>query len=333
MTDYFRKEVPYFHRDGKKIVCDICPVHCKLGEGQRGICRGREVDNGKLYANNYCRLVAWHLDPIEKKPLYHFHPGKQIWSAGPNGCNLKCKWCQNSDISQGEAETSFSGPDELARQSISSGAIGLAYTYTEPLIWYETIMDVAPKIRDLGGVNVLVSNGYINEKPLKDILKVVDAANIDIKVIDPILHKKMTGADLSLVKKNVELMYNAGIHIEITHLMVTGVSDNPENVETLAKWISEIDRSIPLHISRYFPRFKWDERETSLENMELAYHKASKVLDYVYMGNTHSVHSRDTLCPDCGITVINRSSFGVEVINVADGTHCASCGHKINVIF
>jgi pyruvate formate lyase activating enzyme len=333
MSDLFRKEVKYFHRDGDKIICDICPVRCSLREGQRGICRGRAVSDGKLYATNYCKLVAWHLDPIEKKPLYHFHPGSKIWSTGPNGCNLKCKWCQNCEISQGEVGTTFVEPDELARRSMTSGSIGLAYTYTEPLIWFETIMDTAPKIRELGGVNVLVSNGYIEEDPLNDILKVIDAANIDIKVVDPIVHKKMTGADLDIIKKNVESIFRSGIHLEVTHLMVTGVSDNPEDVEELAKWIADINEKIPLHISRYFPRHKWDLSETSLEKMELASSKASNFLDYVYEGNTRSAHTIETVCPNCGATIIERSSSGIELLHVNDEGLCTVCGEDINVVF
>ncbi len=324
-------KVPFYSQDKERTICEICPVKCKLREGQTGLCQGRTVENGQLIATNYGETVALHLDPIEKKPLYHVAPGKVIWSAGPNGCNLTCSWCQNCEISQSKASTRYYPPETLAEHAMTNGSIGLSYTYTEPLIWYEYLLDIMPLVKQYGGLNVLVTNGYIEEKPLEKLLPLVDAANIDLKFIEPELYRKHSNADLEAIKRTIATMYNSGIHLELTHLVVTGLADNMDHFRKLVEWITDIDRDIPLHISRYSPRFKWGQPPTEPGFIRQVYEKAKEILSYVYIGNMMTSNGADTLCPGCGSVVIQRSGYSVNVSGLIGNT-CGVCGRKLNFI-
>ncbi len=326
-----RVEVPFSHREGERIVCDICPVFCKLAEGQTGLCRGRKVVDGRLIATNYGQVVSLHLDPIEKKPLYHFAPGRQVWSAGPNGCNLLCRWCQNSTISQQTTSTRFYPPDRLARHSMSSESVGLAYTYSEPLIWYETIRDTAPLIHQLGGYNVLVTNGYIEEEPLRELLPLIDAANVDLKFIDAVPFRKYSKGDLAAVQRTIRLMHAAGVHLEITHLVVTGLADSEDHLRRLVDWIAGISPEIPLHISRYLPHHRWQEPPTREDFLIRARELALEALSFVYLGNIHAPGAGDTVCPDCGKLVVERSGYFTRISALADDGTCSACGRKLGM--
>ncbi|MFH0883053.1 MAG: AmmeMemoRadiSam system radical SAM enzyme [bacterium] len=323
--------VPYFHVDGARIVCEICPVHCKLSEGQVGICRGRGVVDGELVALNYGRVVSFNHDPIEKKPLYHFLPGANIASVGPNGCNLRCKWCQNCEISQFDAPTRYIPPEILAERAMEHRSVGLAYTYAEPMIWFETIRDTAPLVRKAGGVNVLVTNGYVDENPLEELLPLIDAANVDLKFADPRLYKTGSGARLDVVQRTIKRMVEAGVHVEITHLLVTGMSDNEQGVHQIAEWVASLDENIPLHLSRYFPRHLVSEPPTLLEFMERAWDVARTSLRYVYLGNISTRRGADTLCPSCGATAVRRSGWAVDASGVRGDGSCASCGTPLSI--
>ncbi len=327
-----RIPVPYFRVDRNRIVCEICPVHCKLSEGQVGICRGRGVVDGELVALNYGRVVSFHHDPIEKKPLYHFLPGTVIASTGPNGCNLRCRWCQNCDISQFDAPTHYVSPEILASRALAGESVGLAYTYSEPLIWFETIRDTAPLVREAGGVNVLVTNGYVDEAPLDELLPLIDAANVDLKFSDPQLYKKGSKGRLEVVQRTIEKMVAAGVHVEITHLLVTGMADNDRGVRGIAEWIASVNPDIPLHLSRYFPRHLATEPPTLLEFMERAWDLARTSLRHVYLGNIPSGRRADTVCPNCGRVAIRRSGWSVDTSGVNDDGSCATCGTALGIV-
>ncbi|MBZ0263462.1 AmmeMemoRadiSam system radical SAM enzyme [bacterium] len=323
---------PYYSRHSDKIICEICPIQCKLSEGQVGLCLGREVIDGELITTNYGQLVALHLDPIEKKPLYHFKPGSEILSTGPNGCNLRCKWCQNCDISQLKANTHYYDPEHLIDQIESPNTIGIAYTYTEPLMWYEYLRDVMPLVHKIGKVNVLVSNGYISPKPLEDLVPYIDAANIDLKFIDENLYRKYAGCELGVIKKNIERMVEAGIHVELTHLLVSGLADNPVHTSRLAKWIASLDTSIPLHLSRYFPSHKWNNPATSISTLEACYQAAREHLTHVYMGNIQMQDGKDTHCSSCGEILIERSSYHTTLHQLDESGNCKKCGATSTII-
>lgn len=273
-----------------KAVCGICPHHCKLKEGQLGLCRARRAKDGKVVCENYGRLTAIALDPIEKKPLYHFYPGSKILSVGSYGCNLNCPFCQNCDISMvggEEIETAQVTCRELVDKALvlkGRGNIGIAYTYNEPLISYEFVRDCAAIAKEEGLKNVLVSNGYICEEPLKELLPLIDAFNIDLKGFTSEYYRRLRG-DLETVKRSIELASESS-HVEVTTLIVPGENDSEEEIEALSAWLAEIDPEIPLHITRFFPRWRMMDKEpTPVKQVYSLARLARKHLKYVYEGN------------------------------------------------
>lgn len=273
-----------------KVECEICPHHCKLEEGQLGLCRGRINRKGQVVSENYGKLTAFALDPIEKKPLYHFHPGSRILSIGSYGCNLNCPFCQNCDISMAggkEIEYQKVTCEELVEKALqlkSRGNIGIAYTYNEPLIGYEFVRDCAKKMKSAGLKNVVVTNGYINKEALTELLPLIDAFNIDLKGFTEEYYHKLRG-DLATVKQSIELAA-AESHVEITTLIVPGENDSEEEMEALSGWLASVNPEIPLHISRFFPRFKMQDRSsTPVEQVYRLAAVARRKLKYVHEGN------------------------------------------------
>lgn len=273
-----------------KVECEICPHHCKLEEGQLGLCRGRINRKGQVVSENYGKLTAFALDPIEKKPLYHFHPGSRILSIGSYGCNLNCPFCQNCDISMAggkEIEYQKVTCEELVEKALqlkSRGNIGIAYTYNEPLIGYEFVRDCAKKMKSAGLKNVVVTNGYINKEALTELLPLIDAFNIDLKGFTEEYYHKLWG-DLATVKQSIELAA-AESHVEITTLIVPGENDSEEEMEALSGWLASVNPEIPLHISRFFPRFKMQDRSsTPVEQVYRLAAVARRKLKYVHEGN------------------------------------------------
>lgn len=322
-------EVAYQTRQGERIRCLICPQKCVLEEGEIGICGGRQVVGGKLLAVNYGQVSSMHLDPIEKKPLYHFYPGSEIFSVGPNGCNLTCRWCQNWQISQNRFPTRTIQPSELAEMVDAVEGIGVAYTYAEPLIWFEYIRDAGRLLHERGLVNVFVTNGYINCEPLMELLPLADAFNIDLKSADDYCYRHFCGGRLDDVQRTIRMVFDAGKHLEITHLVVTGVSSDLNKIEKLVKWVASVDRSIPLHLSRYFPAHRYDEKPTDLELMTQALELAKGHLDWVYLGNVWSGEGQDSSCPGCNALLVSRSGFDITIHNL-DGNKCGNCGRVVN---
>lgn len=273
-----------------KLECEICPHHCKLEEGQLGFCRGRINRRGQVVSENYGKLTALALDPIEKKPLYHYYPGSRILSIGSYGCNMSCPFCQNCDISMvGSKEIGYQETtcEELVQKAMllkSKGNIGIAYTYNEPLIGYEFVHDCAERMKDAGLKNVVVSNGYINQEPLLKLLPLIDAFNIDLKGFTEDYYQKLKG-DLATVMKNIELIA-AKCHVEVTTLIVPGENDSEEEMEELSGWLASVNPEIPLHISRFFPRFRYkDKASTPVEQVFRLAEIARRKLKNVYEGN------------------------------------------------
>lgn len=270
--------------------CKICPHHCNIKEGHVGLCKGRTNKSGEIISENYGKLTGLALDPIEKKPLYHFHPGSNILSVGSYGCNLNCPFCQNCDISmvgRGEIDTAATTCEELvekARALKSRGNIGIAYTYNEPLIGYEFVRDCATLAKEKGLKNVVVTNGYICEEPLKELLPVIGAFNIDLKGFTEEYYHKLRG-DLATVKRTIELAA-AVCHVEVTTLIVPGENDSVGEMEALSGWLASIRKDIPLHISRFFPRWQMQDRDAT--PVSKVYHLAEiarRHLVYVHEGN------------------------------------------------
>ena len=271
--------------------CGVCFHHCALEEGQVGFCRARINRGGRVVPINYGKLTSLALDPIEKKPLRRFRPGSLILSVGSFGCNLRCPFCQNYEISMlGEeaVPTMELSPEELVRRAEGlrgEGNIGLAYTYNEPLVGWEYVRDCAALVHAAGMVNVLVTNGTVEEGPWRELLPLLDAANIDLKCFTPEGYRRL-GGDLESVKRSIALAVEAGVHVEVTTLLVPGENDSPEEIRTLAGWLAALDPGIPLHLSRFFPRYHMTDRPPTdvMEVYRLA-DLAREHLSCVYTGN------------------------------------------------
>ena len=317
-------------RDKGRVQCLLCPFECLLDNGKTGICGGKRNIDGSLIAINYALTTSINLDPIEKKPLYHFHPGSSILSIGPNGCNFGCLFCQNYAISQEDATTRHIAPEEAAMMAREVGSVGLAYTYAEPLIWFEYVMDASKAVRKAGMKNVLVTNGYVNPEPLEEILPLIDAMNIDIKSMDPEFYKKVCHGKLAPVLETVRRSVKK-THVEITNLVIPGYNDSDEMFEKLTDFIAELNPETPLHFSRYHPDYKFSAPATPYETLIRAVGIAKKKLKFVYTGNVSQEKYNQTVCPGCGETVIKRQGFSVVSVAVKDGK-CEHCGCGVNVV-
>ena len=266
-------EAAYYRKlsDGK-IRCELCPHYCLLTDGERGKCNARVHLQGQLISENYGIITVLCADPIEKKPLYHFFPGRQIVSVGSFGCNLKCNWCQNASIAQ-QGGDSFSHigytlPGQIVQQAAKSNSIGLAYTYNEPVVWYEYMTEMAEGIKQHGLKNVLVTNLQINPKPLQQLLPFMDAVNADLKSFDVSFYLKEAGGHLDVIKKNLKAIIEAGVHLEVTFLVLPFMNKQQAMFTDMINWIAdELDERTPLHLSRYFPANRMVEPPTSLDLM------------------------------------------------------------------
>ena len=274
------------HADGS-VSCGLCPHHCRIIPGHSGLCRCRYNDSGMLTALNYGQCTSISLDPIEKKPLLRFHPGSFILSMGSWGCNLACSFCQNWQISQGQPPFQTVTPQQavaLALGEQKNGNIGLAYTYNEPTIWYEFISAAAPLIHTAGLVNVMVTNGYIEEEPLRKLLPFIDAWNIDLKAFQDNYYSRLCRGTLEPVKRTIRLAA-ATAHVEVTTLIVPGENDSIDDMDKEAAWLAAISPEIPLHITRYFPRYHMATPATPINILQALADKARQHLHYVYIGN------------------------------------------------
>jgi pyruvate formate lyase activating enzyme len=311
------------HADGK-VACSLCPHACIIAEGRHGVCSARFNRAGTLEIPFYGRISALAVDPIEKKPLYHYYPGSRILSAGFVGCSLRCKFCQNWQISQStDAATRFVSPEEMVRTARDEESFAIAYTYSEPLIHLEYVLETAALARRAGLKNVLVSNGYINKQPAEEALGLIDAANIDLKAFDPVFYKEETGGDLEEVKRF--LSQAAGrIHLEVTTLVIPTKNDSPAQVEGIARFIASLDRNIPLHLSCYYPQYKYDLPPTPVATVRGLADAARRHLPYVYIGNAGGEET-NTACPGCGNLLVRRRGYSTSVVGLREGA-CSRCG-------
>jgi len=333
-----KKEAQYYKKlpDGK-VQCLLCPQYCIIGDGRAGLCKVRRNHVGKLIAENYGVVAAMHLDPIEKKPLYHFYPTGNIFSIGTVGCNMHCLFCQNSEISQtGVIKGSNNFPYVTAQEIVDKALntkenFGIAYTYNEPGIWFEYIMEVARLAHEKGLKNVMVSNGYINELPLRDVLEVMDAFNIDLKGFTDEFYETQTFSTLDPVKETIREIASSGRHLEITNLIIPLLNDDPEIFEEMVEWIArETGKNTVLHLSRYFPDYKKMLPATPVNKLVEFYYTARKFLNYVYIGNVGDLkEGRDTYCTHCKSVVIRRRGYRTEIMNLTKDGNCTVCGNQV----
>ena len=323
------REALHYQPHERGVVCRLCPKECVIGEGLTGFCRARRNIGGKLYAANYAACSSYALDPIEKKPLYHFYPGSYIFSIGTWGCNFACRFCQNWQIAQDEPETVEMTPAKAVAMAEAAGRrnIGIAFTYSEPSVWYEYILDTSRLAHEHGLKNVLVTNGFINTEPLAELLPHVDALNIDVKAFNERFYNEVCAGRLAEVKRTVEMAATCA-HVEITCLVVPGLNDDPGELEGLAAWLAGLNKDIPLHFSRYFPNYKLNTPPTPLATLERAYQAAKSHLNYVYVGNA-GAEGVNTHCPSCDQLVVDR----LERRSILTATKtCPRCGTGIAIV-
>lgn len=324
------KEAMYYKKgNNKEVYCVLCPHYCKIKDGNKGRCRARKNIDGTLYTLNYGKVTSYAYDPIEKKPLYHFYPGSYIFSIGSFGCNLACEFCQNWEIVYEQSLVIDVSDEEIITLAKSNDSIGIAFTYNEPSIWYEYVLDISKKTKELGLKNVLVTNGYINQEPLEEILPYIDAMNIDLKSFNDFYYRHYCKGTLEPVLRTIEIAAKK-THVEITTLLAGSENSSSEEIENLAKRIAEINKSIPLHFSRYFPAYKMKIPPTKLEILVEAQKIARKYLDYVYIGNVWGIDN-NTYCPKCHEKLVDRT-LRKKVMSVENGK-CSKCQYKINLIY
>jgi len=322
----------YRKLEEKKVDCFLCAQRCRIKPGKRGKCGVRENREGTLMSLVYGKLIAQHVDPIEKKPLFHFHPGTRSYSIATAGCNFRCLFCQNADISQSPREyKTIHGQEISAREvveaAVQSGCATISYTYTEPTIFMEYALDVARLAHEAGLRNVFVSNGYMTEESLEAASAHLDAANVDLKAFNDAFYSRQCGAHLEPVLKTLEGMKKRGIWLEVTTLLIPGLNDDPKELRELARFLVALSPDIPWHVSRFHPTYQLTDRPpTPVDTLRKAREIGLEAgLRYVYTGNVPGDDGESTFCHRCGELLIQRFGFSMQKRGLEEGG-CAKCG-------
>lgn len=318
----------YWEKSSGKIHCKMCPHECMISNGKSGLCRVRSNQNGIL-ETPYGNLSSAHVDPIEKKPLFHFHPSTYVYSIGGWGCNLSCKNCQNYQISQiWVVNSAVTSPDEICKRASAQKCSGIAFTYNEPIVWYEFMEDTAAEAKKKGLYTVCVTNGYIQKEPMTELLEYIDAFNIDVKSFSNQVYQKYCGGTLNPVIESVELAVESKSHVELTYLVIPGVNDSNEELEKFTSWVAGMGERIPVHFNAFHPCYELRHLEntpisTLLNARQIAY---GHNLKYVYLGNINYPGAQDTICPKCGRVAVRRLSRTQKT----DGK-CRICHEDLNM--
>jgi pyruvate formate lyase activating enzyme len=319
-----------------ELQCFLCPHQCRIKDGKVGSCKVRKNIGGKLYSLVYGKTIAENLDPIEKKPIFHYFPGSYSYSIATIGCNFKCHFCQNHDISQylrngGESLPGKSATvEEIVEAAIRTHSRSISYTYTEPTIYFEYAHDIAQKAKERGIGNVFVSNGYISPEAIKEISPYLDAINIDLKNFNDNTYKKINGGRLKPVLDAVVTYKEQGVWVEVTTLIVPGMNDSEKEIREIAHFLAGVDPDLPWHVSRFYPNYKMpDSNPTPMETMKLALRVGKEEgLNFIYSGNVPGWESENTYCPRCGKLLIERLGFQ-RVQNRIQDNRCPSCQRTI----
>ncbi len=305
--------------------CSLCPNECMIAPGQCGACKARQNIQGKLHSMVYGLIATAHVDPIEKKPLFHVLPASKAFSIASTGCNMRCLFCQNWEISQsfpGDVESRPATPEQVVEQALQSGSRSIAFTYNEPIINYEFVLDVAKLAKGRNFKTVMISNGYIREEPLRELLKYIDAYKVDLKAFDQRFYSKFTGGRLEPVLRSLKVIKESGVWLEIVVLLVPGQNDDPESIRAMARWIKEnLGDQVPLHFSRFHPQYKLQNLpptppESILRAREIA---RDEGLKYVYTGNIANPEGETTYCPRSGEKAIVRQGYFVTANHLVNG--------------
>lgn len=326
-------EAMFYEKRERGVRCNLCPQFCRLKAGETGLCGVRREKDGQLFTLNYGMCAALAMDPIEKKPLYHFAPGRDIFSVGTVGCNLSCGFCQNWHLATTSpgVETTTMTPAELVallKRYQERDPLGIAYTYSEPGMWVEYVLDTARLVHESGYKNVLVTNGYLNEEPLQELLPLIDAFNIDVKSFRDDYYREHCAGRLAPVLRYVEAAAEKA-HVELTYLVVPTLNDSDTDIRRFTAWVASINPAIPVHFSRYYPQHKFNLPPTPVATMESIYQTAKEDLHYVYLGNVPGHDGAHTYCQHCGVMLIHRDGYRVQVRH-KDGS-CPDCGRKLHL--
>jgi pyruvate formate lyase activating enzyme len=334
----YKRLALYQEETPRGIMCRICPNECVLKEGEVSQCRNRKVNNSKLYTLAFGNPCSVAVDPVEKKPLYHFLPGTRAFSIATAGCNLVCLNCQNWTISQSSPDKTKNfdlPPQRVVEEAAKADCASIAYTYSEPTTFYEYVFETASIARKADIKNIMKSNGYINPEPLKNLCSVIDAANIDLKSFNEATYLKLSGAKLQPVLDSLKMYRDMGVWLEITNLIVPSYTDKLDEIQKMCKWLSDNGfKNTPIHFSRFYPMHKLDQLPpTPVELLKKAYDVAiGEGLNYVFTGNAPGNEISDTLCPSCKTPVVARRGFRVAAITIVNGK-CGKCGSKVDGIW
>jgi len=331
------KEAKFYRKlDDGFVQCTACSRYCRIAPQGLGFCRVRKNIDGKLYSLVYNRALTLTADPIEKKPIFNFMPGTYCNSISTYGCNFSCLFCQNHDISQDFVEKDISKvpettPEEIVENTLERALDGISYTYVEPTVFLEYALDIMALAKKQGLYNVWVSNGYMSEEAIEALAKYVDATNIDLKGNADFYRKMCGNANIDIVKKNIKLMHEKGVHVEVTNLIIPGHNDTDKDFEDIVDFIASIDKCMPLHFSRFFPHYKMlDTPITPLATMRRAYEIAKeRGLCYVYLGNIPE--AQQTYCPNCKKVVIERAGYDITLMAIDKNGRCKYCKYNLGI--
>jgi pyruvate formate lyase activating enzyme len=334
MRSDWKEALLYEKLEKGRLRCNLCAHRCVISDGKFGVCKVRANEDNKLYTLVYGRAISQHVDPVEKKPLYHFYPGSSAYSIATPGCNFRCQWCQNWEIAHMPRERGVIAgrkvsPEEVVADARATHSRSIAYTYTEPTIFFEYTYDIAQLAHEASIANIYVTNGYMTPEMLETIYPNLDAANVDLKAFREKTYHRYVGAALQPVLESMKLMKSQGVWLEVTTLLVPDLNDDPQELRDAAQFIAqELGPDTPWHISRFFPQYKMNDRPpTPVASLQRAQQIGLEAgLHFVYMGNVGS--EADTVCPKCGHAVIRRSGYWDIRNRLKDG-NCPNCGTAI----
>lgn len=329
-------EASHYSQEGDKLRCSLCPHSCLIADRGRGKCGVRENRGGRLYSLIYGLASSIHLDPIEKKPFFHFMPGSTALSLGSVGCNLSCLHCQNYSISRarpGDFQLSETSAEEIVDRALDSGAKSISWTYNEPTIWHEFTKVVSQAAHSAGLKTNYVTNGYIQEPPLRELKGIIDAMNIDVKAFTDEFYREICGGHLAPVLRACEVSVELGMHLEVTYLLIPGHNDTEQELRRFSEWVAgSLGIDVPVHFSAFHPDYKLTSvPRTPAGRLDAAYDIArSAGLRFVYLGNIRAGDRDDTFCPSCGELAVERDGFYISKSNL-DGGRCGKCGADLNI--
>ncbi len=338
-----KREAKFYRKEDDKIICKLCPIECSLKDGKAGSCGVRINHDGILYTYTYGTLVSYAVDPVEKKPLFHFLPGHKTFTIATPGCNLHCKGCQNWEISQVKGgdvlenpffKNTLIKPEDVVEMAVDSGSESISFSYTEPVIFYEYMIDIARIAKMHGLKTIMVTALYIEEEPIEELLEYIDAFSIDLKFFDDRAYRKYSGAKLEPILRNIKRIMEAEKWFEITTLLVPQYLTR-DQIKSITLWIAkELDKGIPWHISRFFPYHKAKDLPiTPYEDMIYAYEVGKEAgIEYIYLGNIDTDRYEHTYCPSCGSLLIKRKVFYILENRIKEGK-CYKCGYSISGVF